>query len=139
MAIMIEAGVAGALSNPVADVPWAATLGWMIGVVPVVLVLISFCVIEDRQVSEVGSMPDCSKSLNIPLYCFEYLQTFARPAVIVESARRRRGPLRLELCFIPTHPTQGTCVFSTLSLIGLQTLCWQISRTIRHGICLEQK
>jgi hypothetical protein len=49
MAIMLIAGIAGALSNPVTDVPWAAALGWMIGVVPVVLVLISFCVIEDRQ------------------------------------------------------------------------------------------
>ena len=31
------------------SVPWAAALGWMIGVAPVLVVVISFLVIEDRQ------------------------------------------------------------------------------------------
>lgn len=55
MSIMVLAGIAGAISNPVTTVPWAAVLGWFIGIIPVLLVLASFCFFEDHNGSSVAA------------------------------------------------------------------------------------
>ena len=47
---MLLSGIVGAIINPITDVAWAAVLGWSIGVLPVLLVLISFCLFENDEV-----------------------------------------------------------------------------------------
>jgi hypothetical protein len=55
MTILLLEGIGDAIASPVTHVPWAAALGWCIGVLPVLSVIVSFCLLHDESGQSVWS------------------------------------------------------------------------------------